>query len=317
MLLLPLLGGLVVALSFTLLLVTEHLSLTAATGELAAPIVAAFVASYLVLLVTEPIARRAAPGTKWGARALAGMVAVAFLLRFGAVMLPQVNVIDLPWHMKWLRELLLGHWQSLYFPGDLSSVPREWGLSVIIPKSPLFYFVAAPLALLPWNLEISVKLFACLLDVSLMVFCYALLARYAPTLGGWRAGLWAAFAYAFNPLSFRSLAYGILPTILAQWLTVASFTVLLVIASRLLDTSNFAREDKSEMAACCSASSSCWRHRWWHSLQSPSSIRWCWAYWLLHGFGSGGPSPGGWRGRLSGLLPRRGRWPSSPTTANI
>jgi hypothetical protein len=233
----PLVSGLAVTLAFAFLLATEHLSLTAATGELATPVTAAFVASYLVLLLTEPVARRIAPETKWGARALAGMVAVAFLVRFGAVILPQVNIIDLPWHMKWLRELLLGHWQSLYFPGDLSSVPREWGLSVIIPKSPLFYFVAAPLALLPWNQEVSVKLFACLLDVSLMIFCYGLLARYAPALGGWRAGLWAGFAYACNPLSYRSLAYGILPTILAQWLTVASFTVLLVIASRLLDTS--------------------------------------------------------------------------------
>ncbi len=112
-------------------------------------------------------------------------------------------------------------------------MPGEWGLDVLIPKSPLFYFVAAPLAVLPWRLEDSVMVFACLLDVSLMLFCYWLMARFARELGGWRAGLWAAFAYAVNPLSFRSLAYGILPTILAQWLTVASFTLLVVIASRL------------------------------------------------------------------------------------
>jgi hypothetical protein len=134
--------------------------------------------------------------------------------------------------MKWLHELLAGHWQSLYFPGDLSSVPREWGLSVLIPKSPLFYFVAAPLAVLPWSLEVSVKAFACLLDASTVLFCYGLLARFAPALGGWRAGLWAGLAYAINPLPYRALAYGILPTILAQWLTLLCFTLLLVWAQQ-------------------------------------------------------------------------------------
>jgi len=77
-------------------------------------------------------------------------------------------------------------------------------------------------------------IFTCLLDVSLMLYCYWLMARFARELGGWRAGLWAAFAYAVNPLSFRSLAYGILPMVLAQWLTVTSFTLLVTIASRLL-----------------------------------------------------------------------------------
>ena len=56
-----------------------------------------------------------------------------------------------------------------------------------------------------------------------MLFCYGLLARFAPALGGWRAGLWAGLAYAVNPLGYRALAYGILPTILAQWLTPGLF----------------------------------------------------------------------------------------------
>jgi hypothetical protein len=204
------------------------------------------------MILVEPFARRIVPeakndgytdkepamrlskGRAWGARVLASLVGLAFLVRLGAILLPQVNIIDLPWHMKWLHELLIGNWQALYFPGALSRAPGEWGLDVLIPKSPLFYFVAAPLAILPWSLEDSVMAFACLLDVSLMIFCYWLMASYAREFGGWRAGLWAAFAYAVNPLSFRSLAYGILPTILAQWLTVASFALLVVIASRLL-----------------------------------------------------------------------------------
>jgi hypothetical protein len=260
--LLPFLGALLAAIALVALLAWYHsgdltaaivlddllawyrVPSTSAVGQVALPVAGTFALSYILLVLVEPIARRisGAPGARWGARVLASMIAVAFLVRFGAANLPQVNIIDLPWHMKWLRELLIGNWQALYFPGQLSQVPREWGLAVLIPKSPLFYFVAAPLAVLPWSLETSVKAFACLLDVSLMGFCYWLLARYAPALGGWRAGLWAAFAYACNPLSYRALAYGILPTILAQWLTVASFTVLLALASRIITASPDAQE---------------------------------------------------------------------------
>jgi hypothetical protein len=236
-----LLAGLAVAIAFDALLAEAHLAFTSATGGLAAPVVGVII-SYILMVLVEAFARRIVPGAIWGARAIAGLVGLAFMVRLVAVLLPQVNIIDLPWHMKWLRELLIGDWQALYLPGALSRVPREWGLDVLIPKSPLFYFVAAPLAVLPWNLQDSVKVFACLLDVTLMLFCYWLLARYAPALGGWRAGLWAAFAYAFNPLSFRSLAYGILPTILAQWLTVASFALLIAIASRMLTVGGLADE---------------------------------------------------------------------------
>ncbi len=231
-LLAPLLTALIAAVLLDGALAWVHLPVTAAVGRFS--LAGSFVATYLLLIVTEVIARRLVPNARLGARVIAGLVAAAFLVRFGAVNLPGVAIIDLPWHMKWIRELLHGNWQALYFPGQLSSVPREWGLAVLIPKSPLFYFVAAPLALLPWDLETSVKAFACLLDVSLMLFCYGLLARYAPTLGGWRAGLWAAAIYAITPLSYRSLAYGILPTLLAQWLTVAGMTVLLAAASRML-----------------------------------------------------------------------------------
>ncbi len=229
-------GNLAAAVALDDLLAWYRVPSTSAVGQVALPVAGTFALSYILLVLVEPLARRVskAPGAQRGARVLASMIAAAFLVRFGAANLPQINIIDLPWHMKWLRELLIGNWQALYFPGQLSQVPREWGLAVLIPKSPLFYFVTAPLAILPWSLETSVKAFTCLLDVSLMGFCYWLLARYAPALGGWRAGLWAAFAYACNPLSYRALAYGILPTILAQWLTVASFTVLLALGSRML-----------------------------------------------------------------------------------
>ncbi len=230
----PVLGAGAVAAVLIGLLAALHLPLTVATGQLVAAGGGTYTSTYLLLILAEPLARRITPETRRGARAVAVLMAAAFLVRFGLLALPQTVVIDLPWHMKWLHELLAGHWESLYFPGALSSVPAEWGLSVLILKSPLFYFVAAPLAVLPWNLEVSVKAFACLLEVSTILFCYGLLARFAPTLGGWRAGWWAGFAWAANPLGYRALAYGILPTILAQWLSIAFFTLLLLWAERQL-----------------------------------------------------------------------------------
>src|SRR5262249_41508548 len=59
------------------------------------------------------------------------------------------------------------------------------------------------------------------------LFCYGLLARYAPGAGGAPAGLLAGAVYAATPLGYRALSYGILPTILAQWLSLAFFTALL------------------------------------------------------------------------------------------
>jgi hypothetical protein len=236
----PVLGAGAVAAILIGLLAAVHLPLTVATGQLVAAGGGTYTSTYLLLILAEPLARRLTPETRRGARAVAVLMAAAFLVRFGLMALPQTVIIDLPWHMKWLHELLAGHWESLYFPGALSSVPAEWGLSVLIPKSPLFYFVAAPLAVLPWDLDVSVKALVCLLEVSTILFCYGLLARFAPTLGGWRAGWWAGFACAVNPLGYRALAYGILPTILAQWLTVAFFTLLLVWAAR-----RFARAGRS------------------------------------------------------------------------
>ncbi|MDQ2807840.1 MAG: hypothetical protein M3Z04_13175 [Chloroflexota bacterium] len=200
-----------------------HLPLTVATGHL---LLTAGL-SYVLLGIGEAVLRRVAPEAGLGARWAAAIFAAAFALRFGGMALPQSVIIDMPYHMKWMRELLAGNLAALTDPhGGLNQPPREWGLAVVIPKSPLFYFVAAPLALLPGNLETAIKALVCLLDASAVPICYGLLARYGRTVGGWRAGLGAAFVYAATPLTYRALAYGILPTILAQWLAVVFFAAL-------------------------------------------------------------------------------------------
>src|SRR5204863_40780 len=110
-------------------------------------------------------------------RVLAMSLALAFVLRYGGMALPQSVIIDMPWHMKWLRTLLAGDWQSLYFPGGLSSVPREWGLDLLIPKSPLFYFAASPLGFLPFDLDTLVKWLICFIDSTLVFAAFWLILR--------------------------------------------------------------------------------------------------------------------------------------------
>jgi hypothetical protein len=218
-------GAALAALALVGALAAVHLPITEAAGHLAAT----GAAVYALLVLAEPLAARLAPGTARGARLAALLFAGAFLVRFGAMALPQTVIIDMPYHLKWMRELLAGNVAALTDPhGGLNEPPREWGLAVFIPKSPLFYFLAAPLALLPGDLETALDGFVCLLEASTVLFCYGMLARFAPRWGGWQAGLWAGFAYAANPLGFRALSYGILPTILAQWLSLAFFALLLV-----------------------------------------------------------------------------------------
>ena len=163
-------------------------------------------------------------------RMLALALAGAFLLRFGGMGLPQSVIIDMPWHMKWLGTLLTGDWAALYLPGGgLNNVPAEWGLQVVIPKSPLFYVAFAPLSILPFDLEQSAKWLICLLDASLVLAVFRL--SLAVQARVW-AGVAGAWLYAVMPLAFRAFAYGILPTILAQWLATALFLAIVLVGVR-------------------------------------------------------------------------------------
>jgi hypothetical protein len=228
---LPLIGAALVALALVALLAAEHLPLTVTTGHL----LLTGVLTYALLVLGEAMLRRIAPTLgSHGARIGAALFAAAFAVRFGGMALPQSVIIDMPYHMKWMRELLAGNIGVLTDPhGGLNQPPREWGIAVIIPKSPLFYFLAAPLAVLPGALDTWIKAFVCLLDASAVLICIALLARALPPRQAATAALWAGFVAAANPLAYRALAYGILPTILAQWLAVAFFAGLVwAVASR-------------------------------------------------------------------------------------
>lgn len=188
------------------------------------------VSMLLMLFIGEYLAWRWFPRSGVAQRRLLAVAfTAAFGLRYGGMALPQSLIIDMPYHMKWLNQLLTGDWQSLYFPGGLSEVPREWGLNLLIPKSPLFYFVFSPLALLPFDLATSAKWLICLLDATLVLSAFWLVLRVG---GSDRGAVAGAALYSIMPLAFRAFAYGILPTILAQWLAALVFTALLLVNHR-------------------------------------------------------------------------------------
>lgn len=215
-----------VALAILWGLATDRIAWSAAIPHLAATLLSAL----LILYGIEAIVRRYYPkASRRVGSFLALTVAIAFSARVGGMALPQSVIIDIPWHIKWLRTLLAGDWQSLYFPGGLSAVPREWGVELLIPKSPLFYFVAAPLSWLPFDLETLTLWFVCALDASLVLLVFWLTRRVSASRG---PALFAAALYAVMPLAFRALAYGILPTIFAQWLAAIAFASLLALWGR-------------------------------------------------------------------------------------
>ncbi|HET9494763.1 MAG TPA: hypothetical protein VFR15_11075 [Chloroflexia bacterium] len=216
------------AAALAVLYVVSRVDLAAASGQL----FATALTGLGLLVLGDRLLRRWAPEGSAGttaARIGAAAVALAFILRFGGMGLPQAVIIDMPWHMKWLTTLLAGNWQALYYPGGLSSVPAEWGLELLIPKSPLFYVAAAPAALLPFDLETSVKWLICLLDSSVTALAFWFGWRLR---AGYRTAVGAAVLYALMPLAFRAFAYGILPTIFTQWLAALLFAFVLAQSDR-------------------------------------------------------------------------------------
>jgi hypothetical protein len=205
--------GLVVALA------ASHIGVAAASQHI---VITLLTAMALALVCELALKARSKRMTALQCRLLAQTFAMAFVIRYAGMALPQSVIIDMPYHMKWLTTLLSGDWQALYFPGGLSVVPREWGMDILIPKSPLFYAAFSPLSILPFELETLVKWLICLLDSSLVLAVFWLCTRIQPRIG---AALAAGGLYAIMPLDFRAFSYGILPTIFSQWLA-----ALLVVA---------------------------------------------------------------------------------------
>ena len=114
------------------------------------------------LLLPRPLiwlgARCGLAVTAGEATALCAILALGIVVKLGGLLYPDTIVIDLNWHIRWMRTFLQHDFGALYFPSDLSSGPKEWGLGVLIPKSPLFYAMLAPFMLLPLAIGTMLKL---------------------------------------------------------------------------------------------------------------------------------------------------------------
>jgi hypothetical protein len=163
------------------------------------------------------------------ATALCAALALGIVAKLGGLLYPDTIVIDLPWHVRWMRTFLQHDFGALYFPSDLSSGPKEWGLGVLIPKSPLFYAMLAPFTLLPFAIGTVLKLCVGAMEVVTVLFAFAVLKR----IGMGPAGIVAAFLYTVTPLSYLALSYGNYPTLFAHFLTVIAFALLLFRGDRL------------------------------------------------------------------------------------
>ncbi|MBF6591994.1 MAG: hypothetical protein IVW57_15905, partial [Ktedonobacterales bacterium] len=192
------------------------------------------------LLLPRPLIRLGARCglivTSAEAIALCAIFALGIVAKLGGLLYPDIVVIDLNWHIRWMRAFLQHDFGALYFPSDLSSGPKEWGIGVLIPKSPLFYALLAPFTLLPLALGTVLKLCAGTMEVLTIFFVFAILKR----VGMGTAGVVAAFLYTVTPLSYLALSYGSYPTLFAQFLTVIAFALLLFMGHRLDQTGIFA-----------------------------------------------------------------------------
>ncbi len=231
--------------SLVALMIFAHQGFAIASADLLITVAA----SYIVLLATgwllgainhaptEAQAQRQAPAIYHSPftihHYLVAIVVIAFAIKFGGMDLPQTIVKDMPWHLRFINVVKDGGLEQLLQPGVLSVTPKDWdlGSNALVPKSPLFYVVMAPLTWLPGELAVWVKLVICLIDVSGALILYYLARRLLPD--GERIGLLAAAVYLLTPLSYRVLSFGTLPTIFAQWLTLLAFAYLALNLPRL------------------------------------------------------------------------------------
>jgi hypothetical protein len=161
------------------------------------------------------------------AHTVAALAFVVGLVKIGGTLYPQIVIIDLPFHTAQIRQVLAGNFWKLYLPGPLSLAvmpEKEWTVRAPIPYSPFFYLFAAPIALLPADVRLSVPLLNALLEawklpMVIMLGLRLKLSRDEAGLGGAVYGLAAAM--------YMLLQWGNWPTTFSQWFALAGLTTLL------------------------------------------------------------------------------------------
>lgn len=165
----------------------------------------------------------------WLLPALLTIFYVGFWIKGAGLLYPYSHVIDIGWHVRDIQSVLELRFAEFYRPSQFSygKMPvSEWGTNPpLLPYSPFFHIVAAPLAVFPWPLDLSVNIFSVFFDTNRVV----LIAALALAVGlKSRGALLAALLYAVTPLTFLLHSWGNIPTTLGIWWTLLATTLLVL-----------------------------------------------------------------------------------------
>ncbi|NJO05625.1 MAG: hypothetical protein HC876_08925 [Chloroflexaceae bacterium] len=186
-------------------------------------------AEWLLACLVQRGIIRLGPGAR---RGLAAAALLAFVMRFGAAAYPLNYNSDLPLILgrTWLvRE---GQLLSIFLPNP-ALTPVQWEMDVTIPRSPFYYIITTPVTLLPsrYGDELGMLAFSSVVDAVAVLLVGMLVLALG---GNGRAAVYGGLLAAALPFGLRMMvSWGILPTLLAQCLSLLAVMVWLHLRPRL------------------------------------------------------------------------------------
>jgi hypothetical protein len=165
--------------------------------------------------------------------ALLAIFYAGFWIKAAGLLYPYSHVIDVGWHVRDIQSVLAWRVSEFYLPSAFSygKMPvSEWGANPpLLPYTPFFHLMAAPLAIFPWPLDLSVNVFSVFFDTNRVTLIAALALSLGLTS---RGALLAALLYAVTPFTFLLHSWGNMPTTLGIWWTLLATTMLVLTFGR-------------------------------------------------------------------------------------
>ncbi len=163
----------------------------------------------------------------WLGPAVLAIFVAGFAIKGAGLLWPYSHAIDIDWHVRDIMLVVQGRWRDYYLPGFFSygKMPvSEWGSNPpLLPYTPFFHIMAAPLAVLPWPMAESVNMLSVFADTGRTVPIAAL--GLALGLRS-RGALMAALLYAVMPFTFLLHSWGNIPTTFGIWVALLATTLL-------------------------------------------------------------------------------------------
>jgi len=163
----------------------------------------------------------------WLGPALLAVFVAGFAIKGAGLLWPYSRAIDIDWHVRDIMLVVAGRWRDFYLPSFFSygKMPvAEWGANPpLLPYTPFFHILAAPLAFLPWPMADSVNMLSVIADTGRSVPIAAL--GLALGLRS-RGAFMAALLYAVTPFTFLLHSWGNIPTTFGIWVVLLATTLL-------------------------------------------------------------------------------------------